>query len=135
MLRDMRLKRFARFLLACVLFDWSSWRQGQHSSAACFSLSADCFPLRSLQAAIFTLVATFLPVSGPQDMVPLPAAAAESGLELLLTNLWVGKGNLDSLSCVRPEVSDMDVRFYVRACAAHIRSSGGTYCGALCFRV
>eukprot|EP00903_Cladosiphon_okamuranus_P016604 g15317.t1 len=26
------------------------------------------------------------------DMVPLPSAAAESGLELLLTNLWVGKG-------------------------------------------
>ncbi|CAM9573509.1 unnamed protein product [Scytosiphon promiscuus] len=26
------------------------------------------------------------------EMVPLPAAAAESGLELLLTNLWVGKG-------------------------------------------
>lgn len=27
-----------------------------------------------------------------QDMIPMPAAAAESGLELLLTNLWVGKG-------------------------------------------
>ncbi|CAM9293620.1 unnamed protein product [Ectocarpus sp. 6 AP-2014] len=26
------------------------------------------------------------------EMVPLPTAAAESGLELLLTNLWVGKG-------------------------------------------
>lgn len=27
-----------------------------------------------------------------QEMIPMPAAAAESGLELLLTNLWVGKG-------------------------------------------
>ena len=27
-----------------------------------------------------------------QDMIPMPPAAADSGLELLLTNLWVGKG-------------------------------------------
>lgn len=27
-----------------------------------------------------------------QDMIPMPPAAADSSLELLLTNLWVGKG-------------------------------------------
>lgn len=38
-----------------------------------------------------------LAIPDPQGMVPLPPAAAGSGLELLLTNLWVGKGKLHSL--------------------------------------
>ena len=36
-----------------------------------------------------------------QEMIPLPAAAAESGLELLLTNLWISKGGTTAVStCV-----------------------------------
>ena len=54
-------------------------------------------PVRLLRAASHCFLSMLLAVSDPQDMVPLPTAAAECGLELLLTNLWVGKGKLPSL--------------------------------------
>lgn len=70
---------------------------------ACLRSGACCLPpgwfspVRLFCTASHNSLPMLLAIPDPQGMVPLPPAAAGSGLELLLTNLWVGKGNLHSL--------------------------------------
>lgn len=70
-----------------------------------------------------------------QDMIPLPDAAAQSGLELLLTNLWIGKGEDPAASrsasrlfimlAMEPSEARRNV-FYIRS----LENTKGVYCAA-----
>jgi hypothetical protein len=45
-----------------------------------------------------------------QEMIPLPQAAADSDLELLLTNLWIGKGGTTAVSIRKPSYHASSLR-------------------------